>query len=108
MIVRPQRTTQPYRKRSSKRPLASLPRLTHTPQVLKNVRVKERVPFDSIPALRDEEARGRERLGENGRILLRYSGTEALARVMVEGEQQERIERVAAELAALIRGAIGR
>ena len=42
-----------------------------------------------------------------GRILLRYSGTESLARVMLEGEDQEHIERVAAEVAAMIRHAIG-
>src|SRR5438034_894610 len=43
-----------------------------------------------------------------GRIVLRYSGTESLARIMVEGEEQGRVERIAAELADMIRSAIGR
>ena len=42
-----------------------------------------------------------------GRILLRYSGTESLARIMLEGEEQSHIERVAGEVAAMIRTAIG-
>ena len=43
-----------------------------------------------------------------GRIVLRYSGTESLARIMIEGEEQARIEFVAAELAGMIKAAIGR
>jgi phosphoglucosamine mutase len=42
-----------------------------------------------------------------GRILLRYSGTELLARVMVEGQEQQQIEGIAQELAGIIRRAIG-
>jgi phosphoglucosamine mutase len=89
------------------RPLASLPQLVHTPQVLKNVRVKERVPFDAIPRLNDERSRCEALLGGSGRILLRYSGTEPLARVMVEGLEQETVEHVAGTLARTLREAIG-
>jgi phosphoglucosamine mutase len=92
---------------ASKKPLASLPRLLHTPQVLKNVKVKERVPFDEIPALEEERRRCAELLGENGRILLRYSGTETLARVMVEGTEKELVERVAGTLARTLQETIG-
>ena len=77
------------------------------PQVLLNVRVKEKVPFDRLPAvnkvLRDIE----ERLSNNGRLLLRYSGTERLARVMIEGENQTVIENYASQIAEHIRQAIG-
>src|SRR5258706_1716911 len=92
---------------ASGQPLASLPRLVHTPQVLKNVRVKQRVPFEEIPELDAEQKRCAALLGENGRILLRYSGTEALARVMVEGSEPELVERVAGSLARTIQEAIG-
>ncbi len=47
-------------------------------------------------------------LNGSGRVVLRYSGTESLARIMIEGEEQGRIEKVAAELAQMIRSAIGR
>jgi phosphoglucosamine mutase len=68
----------------------SLARLTQGfarfPQVLLNVRVREKIPFDSLPAVQ-ERAREIERsMGDRGRLLLRYSGTEPLARVMIEGE----------------------
>jgi phosphoglucosamine mutase len=92
---------------ASGRPLSSQPRLTHTPQVLKNVKVRERVPFDEIPGLRDETARAESRLAGHGRILLRYSGTEALARVMVEGTDSAVVEDVALRLAGTIDEAIG-
>jgi phosphoglucosamine mutase len=89
------------------RPLASLPRLVHTPQVLKNVKVKERVPFAEIPAVAAEQARCEALLGAKGRILLRYSGTETLARVMVEGTEPDLVESVAGRLASTIQQAIG-
>jgi phosphoglucosamine mutase len=92
---------------ASKQPLASLPRLVHTPQVLKNVKVKERVPFDEIPELKEEQRRCEELLGENGRILLRYSGTETLARVMVEGTERDVVEHVAGTLARTLEATIG-
>jgi phosphoglucosamine mutase len=80
---------------------------TRYPQVLVNVRVREKRPFGEVPlvarAARELEAR----LGETGRLLLRYSGTEALARVMIEGERQEEIEREAESLASVIREALG-
>jgi phosphoglucosamine mutase len=80
---------------------------TRYPQVLVNVRVREKRPFDEVPlvarAARELEAR----LGETGRLLLRYSGTEPLARVMIEGERQEVIEREADQLASVIKAALG-
>jgi phosphoglucosamine mutase len=70
------------------------------PQVLLNVRVRHKIPFDNIAGLRDTEAACRERLGMRSRILLRYSGTEKLARVMVEGEDELTVNEAARHLAA--------
>jgi phosphoglucosamine mutase len=92
---------------ASGKPLAAQPRLVHTPQVLKNVRVKQRIPFDEIPALTAERNRCEKKLAGRGRILLRYSGTEPLARVMVEGFDAELVSAVAGSLATAIQDAIG-
>ena len=77
------------------------------PQVLVNVPVKERRPFDDIPGLADRVSAFEAEVNGAGRILLRYSGTESLARIMLEGEEQDHIDRVAGEVAAMIRIAIG-
>ena len=73
------------------------------PQILVNVHVKEKRPFDEIQEITDATKRVESELGTRGRLLLRYSGTEALARIMIEGEQQERIETLANELADVIK-----
>jgi phosphoglucosamine mutase len=70
------------------------------PQVLVNVRVREKVPFENIAGLRDTEAACKKGLGAHSRILLRYSGTEQLARVMVEGEDERTVHEAARRLAA--------
>lgn len=75
------------------------------PQILLNIPVREKVPFESIPGLRKAEEECRNALGSHSRILLRYSGTEKLARVMVEGEEAAPVEQAAERLAALIRNA---
>ncbi len=81
--------------------------LTKFPQVLLNVAVKSKPPVETIPGLA-ERAKGLEaEMNGAGRILLRYSGTEALLRVMIEGEEQARIERMAEELAGIVRRSIG-
>jgi phosphoglucosamine mutase len=81
--------------------------LTKFPQVLLNVAVKSKPPVDTIPGLA-ERAKGLEaEMNGAGRILLRYSGTEALLRVMIEGEEQAHIERMAEELAGIVRRSIG-
>ncbi len=70
------------------------------PQVLLNVRVRDKVPFENIPGLCAAEASCKEKLGPRSRVLMRYSGTEKLARVMVEGENQETVQEAARHLAA--------
>jgi len=70
------------------------------PQVLLNVRVREKVPFEDIEGLREMETACKESLGTRSRILLRYSGTEKLARVMVEGEDEHKVRLAASRLAS--------
>ncbi len=76
------------------------------PQILVNVPVKEKRPFTEVPAIANAARELENHLGKKGRLLLRYSGTEPLARVMLEGEKQEEIENHAHELAAVIRAAL--
>lgn len=80
---------------------------TRFPQTLVNVRVREKRPFNEEPAIAAAATEVERELGDTGRILLRYSGTEPLARIMIEGESQPNIEAQAAKLAAVIREAIG-
>jgi phosphoglucosamine mutase len=70
------------------------------PQVLLNVPVQEKIPFENISGLHDAENACRKKLGTRSRILLRYSGTEKLARVMVEGENDPAVLEAAQLLAA--------
>lgn len=73
------------------------------PQILVNVRVNEKLPFAENQEINDAIKRVESELGTRGRLLLRYSGTEALARIMIEGEQQEQIDTLANKLADVIK-----
>ena len=73
------------------------------PQILVNVHVKEKRPFAEIEEINNAIKIVENELGTRGRLLLRYSGTEALARIMIEGEQQEQIDRLANQLADVIK-----
>lgn len=77
------------------------------PQTLVNIRVREKIPFDSIPAVQRKSQEIANELGDRGRLLLRYSGTEALARVMIEGEDEQQVHFLADELATVIKNEIG-
>lgn len=77
------------------------------PQVLVNIRVREKKPFNDLDAVRKLAQEIETKLAENGRLLLRYSGTESLARVMIEGQNQNEIEVYANSLANVIKLAIG-
>jgi phosphoglucosamine mutase len=68
------------------------------PQVLKNVRVRQRQDLDSVPPVAAAMARVTERLAGQGRLLVRYSGTEPLLRVMLEGRDERQIEAWADEI----------
>ncbi|MCR4396344.1 MAG: phosphoglucosamine mutase [Candidatus Saccharicenans sp.] len=72
------------------------------PQILLNVRVREKVPLAEIPGYQEAIAEVKDRLGRSGRVEVRYSGTEMLARIMLEGPEQKQIEDLAGKLARLI------
>ena len=87
--------------RDQQKDIAELTRpLQRFPQVLLNARVREKVPFSEIPGLRQAETQAKARLGTRSRVLIRYSGTEKLARVMVEGEEETAVQEVARHLAS--------
>jgi phosphoglucosamine mutase len=77
------------------------------PQILVNVKVKEKRPFEDVAEISNAAKAIENELGSKGRLLLRYSGTENLARVMIEGENQSKIESQANDLAAVIRSVLG-
>jgi phosphoglucosamine mutase len=77
------------------------------PQKIQNVRVREKTPFAQIPAVQAAITAAERDLNGNGRIVVRYSGTEALARVMVEAESKEKMETLTAAIAAEIQKALG-
>lgn len=77
------------------------------PQVLINVPVERKPNLSDVPCVMDEVRRVEAELGDDGRVLLRYSGTEPLARVMVEGPDESHIRRSAQELANCIARQIG-
>jgi phosphoglucosamine mutase len=76
------------------------------PQVIRNVPVEERLPLDSMPGVARAVAAFRRQFGERGRVVVRYSGTESLARVMVEAEDRDAVERYALQIAAAIEDAV--
>src|SRR4030095_9193405 len=78
------------------------------PQILVNVKVLEKRPFEEVESIQNLVRETESRLGDRGRLLLRYSGTEPLARVMIEGESQSEIEALAGDLAALIGQTLGK
>jgi phosphoglucosamine mutase len=73
------------------------------PQTLLNVRVRERKDLASVPAVAEAMARVETRLAGQGRLLVRYSGTEPLLRIMLEGRNQDEIQAWAAEIATVVR-----
>ncbi|MDR3319789.1 MAG: phosphoglucosamine mutase [Desulfovibrio sp.] len=89
--------------REKEKPLSELAGLlTPFPQKLVNVRVEKYLPFEERPAIGEAVAHVEEALAGRGRVLLRYSGTETLCRVMVEGEDEDRVKIYAADLAEVV------
>jgi phosphoglucosamine mutase len=90
------------------KPLAELVQDLHVfPQVIKNVRVREKKPFSDVPALQAALKTAEEELGEDGRLVVRYSGTEKLARVMVEAASEDKMNRIADHIAGVIQRELG-
>ena len=77
------------------------------PQKIVNVRVRSKPSLDSFPAVSAAIAEAEKSLGDSGRIVVRYSGTEPLARVMVEAERAQDVERYSDSIASAIKSAIG-
>jgi phosphoglucosamine mutase len=77
------------------------------PQVIVNVKVKSKPPLESLPEVARALAEAQATLGDNGRVVLRYSGTEPLARVMVEAEHDADVQRFSQSIATALRSSIG-
>jgi phosphoglucosamine mutase len=77
------------------------------PQTIVNVRVKAKPPLESLPQVSRALAEAQSALGDNGRVVLRYSGTEPLARVMVEAEHDADVQRYSQSVADALRESIG-
>jgi len=77
------------------------------PQRIQNVRVREKVPFEEVPTIAHAISAAQRELDGNGRVVVRYSGTEALARVMIEAESQEKMNALTESIAGVIRTALG-
>jgi len=92
----------------SGRPLADLASsaMQRFPQVLRNVRVASREGLETATAVWDEVAAVEQRLGSQGRVVLRPSGTEPVVRVMVEAATQEQAEAETAHLASVVEAAL--
>ncbi|HEY7353269.1 MAG TPA: phosphoglucosamine mutase [Terriglobales bacterium] len=76
------------------------------PQRIQNVRVREKIPFEKVPEVQSAIENAQRELDGNGRVVVRYSGTEALARVMVEAESQEKMNELTESIAGAIRASL--
>ncbi len=76
------------------------------PQVIVNVGVAEKRPLEALPSFQEHVAEVEEELGDAGRVLIRYSGTENKARVMVEGRDEARVHEIANQLASRLKQAL--
>lgn len=87
----------------SGKPLSALSNVMRKyPQVLKNTKVKDKIPFDKMNGFSKKLDEIKKELGSKGRVFVRYSGTEPIARVMIEGEDQNSINKYADELINII------
>jgi len=77
------------------------------PQTIRSVRVREKKPFAQIPVVQNAITAAERELDGNGRVVVRYSGTEALARVMIEAESKDQMERIASSIVDAIRSSLG-
>ncbi|HEY2460773.1 MAG TPA: phosphoglucosamine mutase [Candidatus Acidoferrum sp.] len=77
------------------------------PQTIVNVKVRSKPPLNSLPEVASALAEAQSTLGDNGRVVLRYSGTEQLARVMVEAEHEADVQRFSQSVANALRNSIG-
>ncbi len=91
----------------SQKPVSELKScMTIFPQILKNVRVSKKIPLSELSSVQKTIQAVQEKLAGAGRVLVRYSGTENLARVMIEGEDLTSLEAMASEIAEALTSAI--
>ena len=81
--------------------------LTLAPQKLVNVTLASRPPLESLKQVQAAIAAAEKELGQDGRVLVRYSGTQNLCRVMVEGPTEEMVGRLCGAIAAALKQEIG-
>jgi len=92
----------------SRKPLAELVGdLKVFPQTIQNVRVREKIPLANVPEIHQAIQAAERQLDGNGRVVVRYSGTEALARVMVEAESEEVMQELSKGIADAIKKTLG-
>ena len=85
------------------KPLSKLAKIMRTfPQVLINIKVKRKAPLEEIPELKHVISKVEKELGDEGRVLVRYSGTQPVCRVMLEGPTESETERLAKEIAQVV------
>lgn len=77
------------------------------PQTIQNVRVREKTPFTQVPEIQRAIDAAQSELDGNGRVVVRYSGTESLARVMVEAESEDKMRALTHSIASAIKNALG-
>ena len=85
----------------------ALAKFERFPQKLINVPVRDKPDLATIPAIAAKQKQVEELLGDNGRLVLRYSGTEPKCRVMIEAQDAELCDRLCDEFAALIQAELG-
>jgi phosphoglucosamine mutase len=83
--------------------LSDLATLEKVPQTLRNVRVARRVPIEEVEPIRHALKRAEDALAARGRVFLRYSGTEPLLRILVEGPDAAEVDAIAGDLEAAVR-----
>jgi len=89
--------------KKKERPLSEITQIMEPfPQVLKNVRTKQKLDLENISGFAEKTADLEKSLGASGRILVRSSGTEPVIRVMVEGEDEKLIDAMASDLCEFI------
>ncbi|HEY5653460.1 MAG TPA: phosphoglucosamine mutase [Pontiella sp.] len=94
--------------RLSKQPLSSLGKImVPFPQKMINIDVREKPPIESVPSIMQAIADAESVLGDSGRVLVRYSGTQKMCRVMVEGPTEEETAAIAEKLAGTVKASIG-
>jgi phosphoglucosamine mutase len=92
----------------SGQPLSELAKvMTLSPQKIINVNVKDKPPLEKIPELQKTIKEAEAELGDKGRVLIRYSGTQSMCRVMVEGPTQQMTDRLTQTLADMVKKCIG-